>query len=239
MTEPKESTVGSQYVAGNSIEEHTMDTQIPQDTAGDEKELQSRRNVLKTLITAGTLVPLSSKLAAGQVSQKPEPEQAFSDTRRKEISELSINGDRAKIAALIIDRVATDPEFRKLVKAQPVSTLRTMGITLNSDAQEALEVLSAEDPDVLIKAMLGEEFPSTEGFAAIPGVAVSIRVATRPATQPAVQVGVNVAVGIRTSVTQVAAENYVNALSVSLTGEPCTPLEPESNAGSGSELKEE
>jgi hypothetical protein len=206
MTEPKNPTTSPSFTE-ESAGENTVDTETPQHTAVDEEEKISRRKVLKALIATSTLVPLSSKLAAGQAGQEPESDGD---------SELRIDADKSSIAASIIDKVATDQEFRKRVKAYPVRTLSEMGIILNSDARDALKALSAHDPDVLVKAMLGEEFPSSSGE--VVGILPAIRVGTRPGTEPAVRVATNVVIGVNTSVLEVSPEAYVNAISISLTG---------------------
>ncbi|TQV78576.1 hypothetical protein [Denitrobaculum tricleocarpae] len=51
-----------------------------------------------------------------------------------------------------IDRICTDPGFRRRLKAAPLSALSSLGITMPVSAQELLQSEDHDDPDLLINA---------------------------------------------------------------------------------------
>lgn len=107
---------------------------------------------------------------------------------------ISIDSLRsAAIGPELIDKIASDSKFREYVKENPVSALAEMGVTLGQEEEEGLTGALEENPDLLVKAMLGEEFPPlpTGLVAAIPAVIVGVQVGKY------VAVGVVVAVGTK------------------------------------------
>jgi len=177
----------------------------------------TRREALRRLGIASAAVPLSALPASAQ------------ETRTSH--DICLDPGLMDRAAAIIDRAAIDPLFRDEIKARPIETLREMGIGLSEDAAAVFEMVrdNSNDPDLLVKAMLGQEYPPMDQTdqryaeaAILPVVAVGVRVATRPATRPAVQaavrVGVNVAVTSRTLSRNVSPDTFAEAMFRSVSG---------------------
>jgi hypothetical protein len=109
----------------------------------------TRREVLKSAAAAGAVVPLSSLLwQTGAQAQQTTPT-------------LSLDPEKLARTSQIIERVTTDPAFRERVKAYPVEALAEMGIMLSPEAAEGFTMIlkKGNDPDLLIKAMLGAPSP--------------------------------------------------------------------------------
>lgn len=171
----------------------------------------TRREALRRLGVASAAVPLSALPASAQ------------ETRTSH--DICIDPGLLDRAAAIIDRAAVDPQFREEIRARPIETLRDMGIGLSEDAAAAFEMVrdDSNNPDLLLKAMLGQEYPSmaksdqrhAEAWI-LPAVAVGVRVATRPATRPVVAVSVNVATNVsvvaRTRSLLVSKDTYAEAM---------------------------
>ena len=115
---------------------------------------------------------MSSKNGVGKLSNKTDPLVPLSiflhepgvpwEEQGKSTQNPKVCLDPTKAAMFgfkLIDRAATDPNFRELLKRDPVRALADMGITLSSELEENLEATLQKDPDLLIKAMLGKEFP--------------------------------------------------------------------------------
>lgn len=154
------------------------------------KQQLTRREVLKNIAIAGAAVPLVSLLGQteGQAQQTT--------------STLSFDLEKLAKASQIIDRVAIDPAFREQVKAHPIETLTEVGITLSPEVANTLPIILKEgnDPDLLIKAMLGDpSLPQAIGAveaSIVPAVGIYVNVATNPYTSPMVQVGTRPIVGV-------------------------------------------
>lgn len=154
------------------------------------KQQLTRREVLKNIAVAGAAVPLVSLLGQteGQAQQTT--------------STLSFDLEKLAKASQIIDRVAIDPAFREQVKAHPIETLTEVGITLSPEVANTLPIILKEgnDPDLLIKAMLGDpSLPQAIGAveaSIVPAVGIYVNVATNPYTSPMVQVGTRPIVGV-------------------------------------------
>lgn len=142
------------------------------------KQQLTRREVLKNIAVAGAAVPLVSLLGQteGQAQQTT--------------STLSFDLEKLAKASQIIDRVAIDPAFREQVKAHPIETLTEVGITLSPEVANTLPIILKEgnDPDLLIKAMLGDpSLPQAIGAveaSIVPAVGIYVNVATNPYTHP-------------------------------------------------------
>lgn len=105
-----------------------------------EKQL-TRREVLRTLGTTAAVVPIASLLWQGGAEAVPKA-----------------GVDKSQLGK-VVDRVLTDPQFRKAIKASPIETLERMGVKLPPDTAKALSEIMKQDPDALRKAVLGEASP--------------------------------------------------------------------------------
>ncbi len=65
----------------------------------------------------------------------------------------------ASIASQLIDRAIEDPSFRDLIKKDPLKALKDMGVVLSPELEEYLRTKSHVEPDLLLRTMLGPEFP--------------------------------------------------------------------------------
>jgi hypothetical protein len=155
----------------------------------------TRREALKNIAVAGTVVPLSSLFW-----------QTGAQAQQKTTSTLSFDLEKLAKASQIIDRVAVDPIFRERVKAYPVETLAEVGVTLSPEIADALPIILKEgkQPDLLIKAMLGDpSLPQAIGAveaSIVPAVGIYVNVATNPYTSPMIQVGTRPVVGVAVNV---------------------------------------
>jgi hypothetical protein len=105
-----------------------------------EKQI-TRRDVLRTLGTTAALVPIASLLWQGGVAAPQAGEV-----------------DKSQLSK-VVDRVLTDPQFRKSIKTSPIETLERMGIKLPPETAKVLREVMKQDPDALRKAVLGEASP--------------------------------------------------------------------------------
>ncbi len=182
----------------STTQDTVPDTATPPGGAGEPP--RSRRALLKGMAAAGALLPLAGKLSA----QECPPVAEFG---------LQLDDHTIRVAASIIDRVATDGEFHEAVRAKPVEALEQMGVVLSPEMREVFDACLKSNPDVLSDAMLGRDFVNrAEAVWIIPAVGVGIRVATRPATQPVVRVATNVVVNSMTFAEAVSAETYAQAM---------------------------
>jgi hypothetical protein len=97
-----------------------------------------------------------------------------------QLKNLGVGIESSKLDSMgpsIIDKVASDPDFRQQVKKDPMNTLQEMGITLSPEVERQLSDALEKDPDLLINVMLGKEQPlGPIGIGAVPGVIVGVQV---------------------------------------------------------------
>ena len=105
--------------------------------------------------------------------------------------EIRVETDPEKLGEMM-SRLMSDRDFRERFEADPVSELRTYGITVPESARDKI---TPESIDATISSMTEGGDPAR--FEAL-SVLVGVRVGTRPGTRPGVSVGVRVATGTST-----------------------------------------
>lgn len=82
----------------------------------------------------------------------------------------------------IIDRICTQPTFRRRLKARPLATLATLGVAMPASAEAVLEAGEADDPDLLLTAAAAQTVDveggelTTEPVAFGTGVAILVTI---------------------------------------------------------------
>lgn len=104
------------------------------------------------------------------------------------IDDIRVDADPEKLGQMM-NRLMTDPAYRKQFESDPVAGLKSYGINVPASARERI---TREAIDATLQQM------TEGGDATTLNVAVGVRVGTRPGTRPGVSVGVRVATGTST-----------------------------------------
>lgn len=185
-----------------------------------EQARSSRRAALTGMIAAGTMMPLSSKLEASPQRCEDDLEECQQQLMEFE-GQICQDPERTEAAAMIIDRIATDPNFRDRVRRFPVETLSDMGYRLPPDMQTAINALSREDPDLFVDIVLGRRFlpPGSD--------VVNVAVTISPGVDVVISVGISVAVHTKVLIAVDRADVVSNFVKQQFQGCPAPNVDKE------------
>ena len=155
MKKPKDSTLP--VTVAESGETRMSRKKLSPDHEVAKGRDRSRRTALKGLLGVGALMPFSAKAATHDDSlAKCREDLAASENFEDQVR---IHPEKLKNGADIIQRVVTDPAFRRRVRANPVEMLARMGVDLSPEHADTMRRAVAENPDFLVDIVEAEKFP--------------------------------------------------------------------------------
>ncbi len=141
---------------------------MAQQSSGGEKKEKIWPENSQTADSVNVLIPVTSQIWGEFGPNKPQPEIGIDSLRSPEIG------------SKLIDKITNDPQFRELIKRDPVKALADVGVVVPPEIEEQLEGDLQKDSNFLIDAMLkgqvsdlsSEEVPAVVPVLPIVGIQV-------------------------------------------------------------------